>query len=110
MTTRQNRRHSEPDSQQLLEIYEENINNLDDPDEIGNDVILVLCTRNSLERSHLSDEQQRRLDRLDDELVARQAILAEVLPLPVSEEYDRTYWWWHLGEGPQVRQQAAAGD
>ena len=93
--------------EQLFRIYEQEIGILDDPDEIFSDSVLVLTTRNGFEDYGLTAHQQRRLDRLDDELVKRWAVLAEVLPNPNFMD-NRRRWWWFLHEGPQVREQARA--
>lgn len=98
--------------ERLLQIYEQNIRNLDesaDADEQVQDVLTVLASRHGFERVALTPEQQQRLDRLDEELIKRRQILAEWLPFPSPHE--RRHWWWFLHEGPQVREQAkvAAG-
>ena len=72
--------------EQLFRIYEQEIGILDDPDEIFSDSVLVLTTRNGFEDYGLTAHQQRRLDRLDDELVKRWAVLAEVLPGSKADE------------------------
>ena len=92
---------------QLFRIYAQQTKNLDDPDEPTNETLLVLATRESIERRVLSDEQRQQLEQLDDELVKRWKILAEFLPNPnAPDDYHR--WWWFLHEGPQVREQARA--
>lgn len=69
-------------NEQLLQIYEQQIENLDYPDEPSNELLLVLTTRDEFEDRVLSEEQQQRLDQLDDELVKRWEILAQWLPNP----------------------------
>ena len=93
--------------EQLFRIYEQEIRILDDPDEIFSDSVLILTTRNGFEDYALTAAQQRRLDRLDDELVKRWEVLAEALPNPNFAD-NRRRWWWFLHEGPQVREQARA--
>ena len=91
-----------------LRIYTQQIKNLDHPDDVMTESLLVLSTRESFVEDYpLSQEQQRRLDRLDDELVKRWEVLAEALPNPNFAD-NRRRWWWFLHEGPQVREQARA--
>lgn len=90
---------------QLFKIYTQQIKNLDHTDDPSNDVLLVLLTRDGFGRFTLTQEEDRRLARLDDELVKRWEILAEELPNP-NLDRDRRSWWWHLDKGPQVRQEA----
>lgn len=96
--------------EQLFRMYEQHIQNLDDPDELSSDVLMALITRDGFERFRLDQSEQVRLTRLDDELIKRQPVLADELPNP-NLSVDRRRWWWFLHEGPQVREQAkvAAG-
>jgi hypothetical protein len=91
--------------EQLFRMYAQHIKNLDNPDELSSDVLMVLVTRNGFERFVLSQNEQLRLNRLDDELANRWEILAEELPNP-NLSIDRRRWWWFLHEGPQVREEA----
>ena len=92
--------------ERLFRSYEQQIRNIDEPDEIGSEVLLLLTSRDLFEHFELTVERQQQLDRLDAELVKRWRILAEVLPFPSPRERKR--WWWFLHEGPQVREQAKA--
>lgn len=93
--------------ERALRIYAQQIKNLDHPDDVMTESLLVLSTRESfLEDDPLSQEQQQQLNRLDDELVKRWKVLAEALPFPAP--HPRARWWWFLHEGPQVREQARA--
>lgn len=90
---------------QLLSRYGRYIRNIEIPDDLCTEVLLLLVTRDEFATLTLSAEQQRRLAELDDQLVSRWEILAECLPYPTPRE--RQNWWWFLHEGPQVREQAA---
>ena len=94
--------------EQLLRIYAQHIKNLEDvEDETGINEELVLLTRESVADETWTPEQQAQVDRLDDQLVARWAQIAEVLPNP-NFLSNRGRWWWFLHEGPQVREEAKA--
>lgn len=90
----------------LLGIYEELINCVDDPIDLPTEAMHLLCERNCFEELTLTDAEQQQLDQLDDELVKRWEVLAEVLPYPAP--HPRRQWWWFLHEGPQVREEAKA--
>ena len=92
--------------EQLLRIYLQEIKNIDDPDDLMTETLLVLSTRDGFEDLALTKEQLLRLDRADDQLVKRWEVLAEALPFPAP--HPRAHWWWFLHEGPQVREQAQA--
>ena len=92
--------------EQLFRSYKQQIENIEEPDELGSEVLMLLTSRDLFEQFELTAEQQQQLDRLDSELVKRWEILAEVLPFPTRRE--RRRWWWFLHEGPQVREQARA--
>ena len=91
--------------EQLFRMYEQHIKNLDDPDDLSSDVLMVLITRDGFERFALNHSELLHLSQLDDELVKRQALLAEELPNP-NLSVDRRRWWWFLHEGPEVREEA----
>lgn len=94
--------------EQLLRIYAQHIKNLDDvEDDTGLNEDLVLVTRDSVADETWTPEQQAQIDQLDDQLVARWAQIAEVLP---NSNFlrDRGRWWWFLHEGPHVRKEAKA--
>lgn len=92
---------------QLLKIYGQNIRNLEDPDDLCMEVLSLLVTRDIFEKLQLSDDQRRRLDELDDQLVGHWEIVAECLPGPNPPV--QAQWWWFLHEGPQVREAAGEG-
>ena len=94
--------------EQLFRSYKQQIKNIEEPDELGSEVLMLLTSRDLFERFELTAAQQQQLDGLDNELVKRWEILAEVLPFPTRR--DRRRWWWFLHEGPQVREQALAAD
>lgn len=91
-----------------LQIYAQQVRNLDDPEDVMTEVLLVLATRDSFVKDGpLTDDQLRQLDRVDAELVKRWKVVGEALPAPHAPA-DRQHWWWFLHEGPQVREQAKA--
>ena len=93
-----------PEFERALHIYTQQIKNLDHPDDVATDALLVLSTRESfLDDYPLTPEQQRQLDQADNELVRRWKVLREALPAPHNPS-DRRRWWWFLHEGPQVRE------
>ncbi|MBK8050734.1 MAG: hypothetical protein IPK16_28670 [Anaerolineales bacterium] len=88
---------------QLLRIYSRQILNLDQTEDIDTDGVVVLITRDVLADTELTADETKRVAQLDDELVSRRQILAQILPNPNFQ--DRGHWWWFLHEGPQVREQ-----
>lgn len=91
-------------SEQLLRTYAQQIRNLRDDEELDLCALSVLTTRDLLAAAVLTEEQRARLQRLDQKLILRQALLAEVLPFPSQHPPDQ--WWWYLHQRPQVREQA----
>ncbi len=68
----------------------------------------ICIIRDAIAELDLESAQRRELDRLDGLLVKHARFIAENLPpSPVPRPAAR--WWWHLGEGPQVREPALAG-
>jgi hypothetical protein len=57
-------------------------------------------------RSALTPEQQAQLRSVDDELQRQWAVIGEADVF--ADGQPRTHWWWYLGEGPQVREEAAS--
>ena len=90
----------------LLIIYKEWISNLDDSVDLPTEAACLLSERDCFEELTLTDAEQQQLDQLDDDLVKRWEVLAEVLPYPAP--HPRRQWWWFLHEGPQVREEAKA--
>ena len=88
----------------LLETYQFEIEDLDEPEDLCSQALIVLSTRDSLAQLPLTEQEQQALSRLDAELIKRWETLAECLPFP--SEHDRKHWWWFLDEGPQVREEA----
>jgi len=56
----------------------------------------------------LSDVEERELEHADDLLVAQRDRLVRRFPwvFENSASIPRERWWWHLDEGPQVRDEA----
>ena len=95
-------------NKRLLELYQQYILNLDNAaefEDIDSDYLLVLTTRDHLAEAILTPRQQKQLEDLDNQLVNRWQILAQVPPNPNTLD-DYSHWWWFLHEGPQARQKA----
>ena len=92
------------DYAQRLRIYEQQIRNLQDDGDLDINALLVLTTRDELTKAASGEREAARLAALDDQLIERQPLLAQVLPFP--SEHERWRWWWFLHEGAQVRDQA----
>lgn len=90
----------------LLEVYLQQIKNIDAPDDLMTETLLVLSTRDEFEKLALTEDESVRLNEADDELLLRWEALAKALPF--SGDQPREYWWWYLDEGPQVREEAKA--
>ena len=70
------------------------------------EVLDLLVIRDKLSQQALTSDEQVLLDRLDDLLVKYRQIVTDNVPeLP---GHPQSYWWWHLDEGPEVREQAKA--
>lgn len=95
---------SNANSEQLLNVYDQHVKNLREPDSSGIDEILVLVTRSSLGNFDWTSEQQAQIDRLDKQLASHWRIFRGTLPHPA--EHPREQWWWFLHEGPQVLEEA----
>jgi hypothetical protein len=95
------------DSQSEIEAYASLVNGLgDEPEYADTEALLALIARDSIEEDweHLTGAQQSQVKTIDDELVQRASVVAEILPNPNFT--DRRHWWWFLNEGPQVRKKA----
>ncbi|MBI2941946.1 MAG: hypothetical protein HYY04_16070 [Chloroflexi bacterium] len=93
--------------QNAVESYEAYLRlGLRDEDGVVDEILLVLNTRSAIEDrwSELSSLDKRRVTELDDLLVVKHDLIAEVLPFP--QRPGSRHWWWYLDEGPQVREQA----
>ncbi|MBI4504311.1 MAG: hypothetical protein HY691_02155 [Chloroflexi bacterium] len=66
----------------------------------------LLTIRDRLSTMSLSPAEQRELARLDELLMKHQRLVVDNIPHFADEP--RTRWWWHLHEGPQVREEALA--
>lgn len=63
----------------------------------------LLHLRDGIARSGPSPGEKDELGRLDDLLVKHRRLVVE--NVPHYENKNRCHWWWHLHEGPQVREQ-----
>ena len=92
----------------LIDYYERHLAGIDSHDRYDTEPPLVLIARDDIEDrwAELSTEQEQRVSRLDDVLIAKRARIAPLLPSTLSR--DRRRWWWLLHEGPQVREQGHA--
>jgi len=81
---------------------------LDEEDDPWRDAFQALWQRSRIEAQwgELSEAQQAQLRIFDDRLQERWQKVAEMLETLVWVEPDRRHWWWHLDEGPQVREEA----
>lgn len=66
----------------------------------------ILSIRDRLKEARLTAAEQRELERLDDLLVKYHDVVSGNAPPDVAAP--RAHWWWHLGEGPEVRDAARA--
>jgi hypothetical protein len=51
----------------------------------------------------LSTAEAQRVERADERLAGCVGQLQDILP--GAGDYPRSHWWWHLYEGPEVREQ-----
>ena len=65
----------------------------------------LLLIRNRISEMDLSPEQKAEVSEADDLLVKHRRLITEWLSMGSVEE-PIAHWWWHLDEGPQVREQA----
>lgn len=82
-----------------LSIYEQQLENLDDPDgpdDLELAVFQVLNTRDALAGVTLARDEQQRLADLDVRLHERGDVIAHFLP--VQRLSARDCWWWFLHE------------
>lgn len=93
--------------EQLFGRYRRYIRNIEEPDDLCSEVLLLLVARDEFAPLALSDDNLRRLAELDDQLIRHWETLAECLPYPTP--HPRQNWWWFLHEGPQVRETTAPG-
>jgi hypothetical protein len=70
------------------------------------EVIDLLCARDEIAEMHLDSSQCAEVERLDTLLIKHHLLVPQNIP-PYPDE-PRAHWWWHLHEGPQVREQALA--
>lgn len=68
------------------------------------EAIDLLCARDEIEEMHLGTEDQCELDRLDGLLLKHHHLVSAHIPL--FPDKPRSRWWWHLDEGPHVREKA----
>ena len=66
----------------------------------------LLIIRDMISEEVLTPEEQTEVARLDDLLMKHRWLVID--NIPPEPEKPRSRWWWHLHEGPQVREQAAA--
>ncbi len=68
------------------------------------EVLDLLTIRDEISQIELSAEEKRELNSLDDLLIRHYWLIAQ--NIPVTDE-PRSRWWWHLHEGPEVRERAS---
>jgi len=92
----------------LLDYYDRHLDGLIDEDMYDTEAMLVLIARDELEdrQAELTAMQRKYLEALDERMAKLHEQVASVLPS--QHFHDRKRWWWHLHEGPQVREQAGA--
>jgi hypothetical protein len=66
----------------------------------------ILSVRDRLEEARLTSAEQRELEQLDGLLVKYHDVVSG--NAPPDADAPRARWWWHLGDGPQVRDAARA--
>lgn len=79
---------------------------LEDDEYYDISIPVILADRDAIAEgwSGLDAEQRARVEAADKVLAQKHRIVAQMLPHP--EHTDRHAWWWHLNEGPQVREEA----
>ena len=98
-------------SRAYLETLDEEAENTTNEEEyfelLGPGEVLDLLTiRDILSRCTLGAHEQAEVSRLDDLLIKHQwLVTGNIPPYP---DVPRSRWWWHLHEGPQVREEAIA--
>ena len=66
----------------------------------------ILTIRDRLAEAHLAHARRRELEHLDDLPVKYRDVVSGNAPPDVRASCSR--WWWHLEEGPHVRDDARA--
>lgn len=92
----------------LLNHYAGCVRRLQDDHNFEMDAREACISRSALEsaRVALTQQQLAQLGAIDDQLQAHYARVVEAEVF--ANGHPRTHWWWHLGEGPQVRDEAQA--
>ncbi|MBI4496762.1 MAG: hypothetical protein HY689_02545 [Chloroflexi bacterium] len=94
------RHYLETIDRQASEVPPDEYEDLLSPGEVD-DICII---RDELAAAQFSEEEQQELARLDGLLLKHWRIIATNL-LDYRDK-SRAHWWWHLDEGPQVREQA----
>ena len=88
-----------------IRTYRMRVESIPDDYTFEQDVFEALIGRSALQErwAELTGEQCEEVRRIDDVLVGLHARVAELLPAggfhPLRE------WWWHLDQGPKVREE-----
>jgi hypothetical protein len=97
------------DLQEKIETYQFWVDDLGG-DDLFSDVFGTLYQRDDLAIlwEALTPAQRIEVEQIDEVLISKHELLAEVLPMGTADNPERRakgYWWWFLDEGPQVREQ-----
>jgi len=82
----------------------------DEWDNPSRDAFEALLRRSKIEDEweQLTPQQQQRVREIDDRLVAQHEQVGDMLETLNEVDPRTAHWWWHLDEGPQVRQEAVS--
>ncbi len=96
----------------LIEIYARGVGYLREYDD-REEVTGLLIYRDTIAKrlqagAEVTDEAIKQLAEADDRLIEAIPWLEEHFPevFRANDDIPRRYWWWHLDEGPQVREEA----
>ncbi|MCL5958775.1 MAG: hypothetical protein M1358_05560 [Chloroflexi bacterium] len=90
-----------------IRAYRMRVSGISDDYNYETDALEALIHRSHIQErwEELTPQQREEITRIDDDLARLHRRVADVLP-PGGETPDRSQWWWHLDEGPQVRKEA----